>query len=483
MITKSLYTAYVKCELAAWYDVKKTVKKDITEANRSRLKEGAEFGLLAQNYFGPATVIKFRRNKQAMMEETQIALSHGVENIAEATFFDDEGYCQVDILHRNENGKYDIVEVKSNSQIKDYHIHDFAFQYKIISQQLEIENVYILHVNNHYRRKKGRLSKKFFLLDNVTEKAQELAKTINLVEISKRLSEEVPPNCKISTQCEYGWDCGYKKHCISKLNQWEKEVVSIEGLTWNQKIKSLEAGKIVYPKNKEVLKLTADEIICRKKEIKEFLDKIQYPLYLLDYESIQHIIPKHLGQKPWSQTPFQYSLHIIKEWGAEIEHRECLVTSNDVDPRKVIVEQLIQDIPANSQVMAYNMAFEKGINKELSEVFPAYAHHLNQINFIDLMEPFKNKDYYQGSMKGSYSIKVVLPTLFPNDPMLDYHHLVDVQNGQQAQEGYTKLMKLNGNEKEALIENMLKYCKLDTFAMVKILAFLYQLVYGGDLMY
>lgn len=184
--------AYVKCELAVWYDVKKTVQKDITEANRSRLKEGVEFGLLAQIYFGSAT------------------------------FFDDEGYCQVDILYRNENGKYDIVEVKSNSQIKEYHLHDVAFQYKIISQQLEIENVYILHVNHHYRRKKGRLSKKFFLLDNVTEKALELAKTINLGEISEQLNEEFPPNCKIGVQCEYGWDCGYKKHCISKLNQWGK---------------------------------------------------------------------------------------------------------------------------------------------------------------------------------------------------------------------------------------------------------------------
>ena len=86
----------------------------------------------------------------------------------------------------------------------------------------------------------------------------------------------------------------------------------------------------------------------------------------------------------------------------------------------------------------------------------------------DLMIPFKNRDYYTKEMHGSFSIKYVLPALFPNDPALDYHNLDLIHNGSEAMTEFANMGKLEKKDQEYLRERLLRYCELDTYAMVKI---------------
>ena len=106
----------------------------------------------------------------------------------------------------------------------------------------------------------------------------------------------------------------------------------------------------------------------------------------------------------------------------------------------------------------------------MAKLFPEFSDHLLNIesNIIDLMVPFFNQDYYLKEMEGRYSIKVVLPALFPDDPELDYHNLEQVHKGDEASAAFLSLKGLPKEEQEELRKNMLKYCKLDTYAMVKI---------------
>jgi hypothetical protein len=71
-------------------------------------------------------------------------------------------------------------------------------------------------------------------------------------------------------------------------------------------------------------------------------------------------------------------------------------------------------------------------------------------------------------MHGSYSIKYVLPALFKDDPSLNYHNLDEVHNGSEAMSAYSNMGKLSIEEQNKLRHNLLKYCELDTYAMVKI---------------
>ena len=71
-------------------------------------------------------------------------------------------------------------------------------------------------------------------------------------------------------------------------------------------------------------------------------------------------------------------------------------------------------------------------------------------------------------MQGSYSIKYVLPTLYPDDPALDYHNLEGVHNGGEAMDVFQKMSSMSPEELKIRRKQLLKYCELDTYAMVKV---------------
>jgi hypothetical protein len=121
-------------------------------------------------------------------------------------------------------------------------------------------------------------------------------------------------------------------------------------------------------------------------------------------------------------------------------------------------------------VTAYNKAFECKRLEELAGYFPDLSEHLLSIknNIVDLLVPFQSGWYYNREMGGSFSIKSVLPALFPNDPSLDYHSLEGIHNGGEAMNAFPAMEKMSGEELERTRRNLLEYCKLDTFAMVKL---------------
>lgn len=116
------------------------------------------------------------------------------------------------------------------------------------------------------------------------------------------------------------------------------------------------------------------------------------------------------------------------------------------------------------------MSFEKKVLKNLASLYPDLSEHLLNIRegMKDLMIPFQNRDYYNKEMKGSYSIKCVLPALFPDDPELDYHNLPLIHKGDEASNAYATLHLKSKKEQEEIRKGLLVYCELDTYAMVKI---------------
>ena len=124
----------------------------------------------------------------------------------------------------------------------------------------------------------------------------------------------------------------------------------------------------------------------------------------------------------------------------------------------------------NVCVTAYNKGFECTRIKELAEMYPDLSKHLLNIrdNIVDLLLPFSSGWYYNRAMGGSFSIKSVLPAIFPNDPSLDYHNLEGVHNGGEAMTVFPQITSMPPEEREKARHDLLKYCELDTFAMVKV---------------
>ena len=85
---------------------------------------------------------------------------------------------------------------------------------------------------------------------------------------------------------------------------------------------------------------------------------------------------------------------------------------------------------------------------------------------VDLL-PIAQKHYYHPQMKGSWSIKAVLPTIAPE---MDYKNLEEVQDGTGAQIAYLEVIRPETSEKRRneLAHRMLEYCKMDTMALVRL---------------
>ena len=100
-------------------------------------------------------------------------------------------------------------------------------------------------------------------------------------------------------------------------------------------------------------------------------------------------------------------------------------------------------------------------------MFPEHAAGLLEIadRMVDLL-PIYRRYYYHRDMRGSWSIKAVLPTLAPD---LDYHDL-EVADGGEAQKAYLQAISPDAGqaEQDVLRTRLLAYCERDTWAMVRL---------------
>jgi len=224
-----------------------------------------------------------------------------------------------------------------------------------------------------------------------------------------------------------------------------------------------------------------------KEMISEGIKTLKYPLYHLDFESFASPLPRYIGEKPYQQSLFQFSLHIEHESQVvEKDSNYFYIALDHEDHREALIKKMIEYIPINQgNVIVYNKGFESGRIKELIQLFPQYEKHLTSIRnrIFDLLYLVRgNKNlyeqlgfskkqretlvYYDENFQRSYSIKQVLPVFVPE---LNYKKLEEVQNGQQAQIAYYNMPHLDEKERKITYRNMLEYCKQDTWAMVAIL--------------
>lgn len=482
--SKSRYCSGIQCPKILWLRENMPDEYDKSIINERILSTGLDVGDLAMGLFGEYTEIPYSSDLLCMIQQTKKLMEEGVINIAEASFSYDNCFCSVDILRNLGNNKIEIYEVKSSTTVKDINIHDVAYQnYVLTKLGYQVEKACLIHLNNQYVRKGDLdLENLFTIVDlskEVKEKFLEVEEKIkSLRDFLKQKSE---PKIEIGKHCSTPYECGFWYHCGKDFFKDDKKTIfnisrfsNVQEccdkgiITFEQVYESgILKGKQLQQVEVEVKNLPPQ---IQNKPIKEFLKTLTYPLYFLDFETIQLAIPLYDNSYPYQQIVFQYSLHILEKENGELKHRECLSYPGS-DPRRQIAEQLCKDIPKNVCIIAYNMKFEKSRIKEMAKVFPDLHDHLMNIhdNIKDLMIPFQQRWYYSKEMEGSYSIKYVLPALFPNDPNLDYSNLEGVHNGCEASDVFFAMQKMEKTELDKWRNHLLDYCKLDTFAMVKIL--------------
>lgn len=492
-LSKSRYTAFCQCPKNLWLKVFKPKEATVDDALQARFEQGNEVGDLAMGLFGEFKEAHAEKpdgslDIAAMVEQTQQWMQEGVENICEASFALEGHYCAVDILRKNGDG-WDIYEVKSSTYKGDkedtpkhllVYTRDIAYQKWVLTQcGVKVKSCYLVRLNKFYVRGKELDIKGLFHIRNMDDLVEnEYAKVKANVGLALKTLAGNEPDEPIAIHCHEPYDCCFFRYCTKGME--EPNVFNLYRMNFKKKCELYNQGKInfedlVNEKLNEIQQMQVSTFLnntqlVTPKEISEFLKTLIYPLYFLDFETMQMAIPEYEGTSPYQQITFQYSLHWIEEEGGELHHTDYLGDSVS-DPRRKLAEKLCRDIPKGVCSTAYNKGFECGRLRELAKAYPDLADHLNDIadHIIDLIEPFRKKMVYLPEMNGSFSIKHVLPALQPDDPELNYKNLAgSVHNGGEAMTIYPRIGKMSQAEADAARRSLLEYCKLDTLAMVKV---------------
>ena len=531
-LSKSRYTAFCQCPKNLWLKVYKPKEATTDASLEARFAQGNEVGDLAMGLFGDFKEVAAHQEDgsldlQKMIDLTKQYMDEGVENICEASFSCEGGYCAVDILRKTPEG-WAIYEVKSTSfpefngqeaKLEKY-APDIAYQRWVLEQcGVNVTGTYLVCLNSDYVRHGELDVKQLFVVNDMQEMVENeyLKVPTRVGQAMKVINSEQEPDMELSECCMKPYKCAFWDYCKQKHHVPTPSVFDVYGgqgrggFTFKKKLDCYRQGLVAFEdlrqteigpiQNMQIeAALTGREFI-NSEGIRKFLNKLSYPLYFLDFETMQDAVPQYDGAKVYAQITFQYSLHIKQNETAAYEHREFLASSDGSDPRRALAEQLCKDIPKDVCTLAYNKMFECGRIRELAALYPDLSDHLLNIadNIKDLIDPFRAGDYYVPAMGGSFSIKSVLPALFPDDPELDYHNLDErCQNGGDAMTIFPRLQQMEQSlpkqgvqnqdgllvmadslmslreqirireEIEASREALLRYCELDTWAMVKV---------------
>lgn len=477
-LSKSLFIRGLQCPKSLYlHKYHPELMDEIDESKEMLFKSGHEVGILAQKLYPSGITIPYEGlSKEKQINKTKREIENGAKTIYEASFSYNDVFIKADIMHKEAKG-WNLYEVKNSTKLKDYYLDDIAIQYYVLQGLgIPVSKAFLVYINKKYVRDGDIEVHKLFTKNDLTEIIRQ--KQDYIADEIKRLKDMLKgdiPEIDIGGHCDDPYECDFKSHCWRHIP--EDSIFSIAS-NWIDKFAYYKEGIICLKdipldklKNRQRIYVEAflnKKDFINKEGIKEFLGSLRYPLCFLDFETTYMIaIPLFNGTKPYQQVPFQYSLHYLSNEGAKLEHKEYLAEAG-IDPRRPFLESLLNNIRDDACLFVYNRTFETKILRLCQQWFPEYKKRIERIinNMIDLMAPFRRKDYYTWQMYGSYSLKYVLPALIP---AMNYEAL-KISDGQMASDEYMRIYYSQDVEEIAKTrKSLLEYCRQDTLAMVEIL--------------
>jgi len=343
---------------------------------------------------------------------------------------------------------------------------------------LPLAGIYLVHINNQYIRRGEIDVHQLFAFEDLTDIAtgKQAEVALKLKALQKMLSVDVMPEIEPGYQCNHPFGCDFAGVCHQEEECFL--LSDVQGIKGGKALALHNLGITTFADIPAGFPFSARELQLAEAEMdqKEFRDsgaldtfkaRLEYPLYFMDFETIMPAVPLYNENRPYQQVTFQYSLDVQEFPGAALHHYEYLGVPPD-DPRLGFISDLLLHLGCNGSIVVYNQVFEELRLKEIARDFPEYASLIEVVRsrLVDLMEPFRSRHLYHPAMKGSYSIKKVLPALVPE---LSYNDL-EIHEGGTASLTYLSLYEDTDPESVgSKRENLLKYCQLDTLAMVKLI--------------
>ncbi len=482
-ISKSDYMLFLRHP--AWLWIKKHAKHllpPVDAALQARFDEGHAFEPYAEALFADLVRLGFTdfASYQALTTDTAQAWQNGAKAIAQGRYEDGPITCISDIVCRDSDS-FVLTEIKSGTSVKPEHTFDLAFQKVVLEGAgFPISRCEVAHVNRDYV-KAGEIDPQALVaITDITDAvAEQLDNTRARIEqalgvaASNSMPDPAPERARLKSYDQWleireKLDPPLASESIHRLpfiNAKQASELIEAGITT---IDAIDDPSVLGKSTQRYLRAWAHGARTIDHDaLAQFLGEISYPVYYFDYETSQSLLPPWDGTRPYQQVPFQYSLHIQREPGGEIEHREYLHRDAS-NPMAALLERLREDVGDTGSILVWYEGFEKSRNKEMAAAYPEYAPFLNDLNarVLDLMKPFSDEVINDPAFKGSASIKAVLPALLPE---LSYGDL-DIQEGASAARLWKEVTLVNPDapEREKVYADLVAYCTRDTWAMVAI---------------
>ncbi len=462
-LTKSNFRRYLECPNEFWlaFHHSELVESEISPDIAFRIRQGYE----VERHFKELILGRNGGSYQFQKKVESDRL------FAKFDVFADDGH-----IYEVKSSKYKDPGDSKYRNAREVNLYDVGFQvYAARESGLEVSKAFLVLLNGDYILGENLDLDQLFIVEDVTEKVEELQ-----ADIALRIGAAFDllagePEIDYANLCGNKLKCEYLKFAIPNFP--ERVVTDIPRLQGKKLAGLLEAGifdLFDVPDDYDLTATQRDYVDFLKSgvskidnsAIKEKLDELEYPLYFLDYETVNPCIPNIKGMSPLAQITFQYSLHIKADSDSELIHHEFLSDGGGNPPRE-IAENLAKVIGEKGSVIVWYKAFEMTRNAEMGMLHPEFAAFFESVNsrVFDLYEIFQQKLYRDPAMKNN-SIKSVLPALVPE---LTYMNLEIGNGGVAMARWFDEVYKGDGEKKKAVMKSLLEYCKLDTLAMVKIL--------------
>ncbi len=489
-LSKSKLMAYRQCPKRVWLEVHHPDLRVDTAASQKNFATGHLVGAIAQQIYDPTdqgTVIEpFAEGIDAALALT-LTLLDTPQPIFEAGFAAEGAMAFADVmLPAQENAQahtptsWRMIEVKSSTAVKDYHREDVAVQAFVArAAGVSLTAIALAHIDNSWIYRGGGDYQGLLVEKDLTDEAFARGADVqNWIEgAQSAVAQTTAPAISIGKHCHDPYACGFYAHCQSQVPQAEHPI------DWLPK--PLKKGLLALIANKGITELrdVPDHLLSAKQQrIKNvtltneaYFDQAgaaqalaahTLPAYFLDFETINYAVPIWPGTRPYQQIPFQFSVHRLSDIGQLTEQSFLDLSGND--PSEAFAEALVAACHESIPIFVYNAGFEKTCITGLAMRFPRLAHVLLALNerVVDLL-PIARKYYYHPSQQGSWSIKAVLPALCPD---LHYDDLEGVQDGGMAMTAFAEAVAPQATpaRKAEIERQLLDYCKLDTYAMVRL---------------
>ena len=483
-LSKSRIMSSLQCPKRVHLEIHRKDLIHYSMATEAAFARGHEVGDLAIELYntGGGSVIEYRGGsfRQALAQTKTLMSSMFQVPIFEATLEHDGVLVREDILlPADEDGQasWRMVEVKSSTRLKPEYVQDCAIQVWVHRQSgYPLSGVALAHLDNQFVYPGGGDYAGLLIENDLTEAVFDLLPSVPVwVEQARTAVEGDMPEVPVGAHCTKPNECPFMDFCWPSDSRYPTQ-----GLGGGKKqlgawisqgyrdLREVPANDINSETQLRIRRITTKGRPELLPGARAFTEQLAWPRFYLDFETVGPAIPVWPGTRPYQSLPFQWSCHIERE-GGSMEHREFLDLES-IPPMRSLAEALIEALESQGPILMYT-SYERGVIRGLAELFPDLAAALGAIieRLVDL-HPVTRENYYHPDMLGSWSIKAVLPTIAPD---MDYEKLEGIQEGTAASEAYLEAMALeNGaTRKEQIRAELLTYCKHDTEAMVRLVAF------------